>query len=137
MVEVLCKSEERSRLFSLSRKSGDNQPLSIHSKKTTKAVVFPETPVHLSSTYDSNNVFVLDETISIVKRGKDYYYKCVFTYKSEKTSELIALQNIAIDESNSKFLFSAKNYVGVCQVDLGKEYSYKYKRCYNIILIES
>lgn len=98
--------------------------------KKTKSSSLPDTPLHLSGEYRYYGycfLIITDQSINVIGRSYDYYYKWVFRYESIVKNDKIELSNIEIDENESRFYFSSRNSLGSCKVSLEKEYSYKYK----------
>lgn len=112
------------------------QPYGKFSKTGVESVL-PDIPLHLSgffsTSYNEYLAYITDDILSFIRRSYDYYYKFVFTYKSEIVNNEITLSSIELDNTNSKFYFSSRNDLGGCAVDLGKEISYKYRQycCYS------
>lgn len=129
VIPIFASIEKRESLLRRSKKKSKIVQLGINSPKETQSAILPERPLHLSGLVYINNdwdVVFTDKTIHIVRRSYDYYYKCVMSYKSEIKNDIIELSAIEVDETNSLFLFSSRNELGDCDVDYGKEYSYKY-----------
>lgn len=136
---IFCSIENRENIIQKSKKNIKSLQFKDINVKETTTYVKPDTPLHLStSDYAGDGfdyyVFVIDETINLVRRKTYSYQKMVFTYKSKlENNNITTLSEIKLDENNSKFLFSLDDYLDGCTADYGKEYSYKYK-ILNIIL---
>lgn len=102
----------------------------IYHKKHSISIL-SSTQLHLLTSYANNfsifyNLFITDKTISVYRRGYDFYYKWIFSYQLESKSDSLVLKNIEIEENNSKFLLSSRYKKDGCNIEYGEEYSYKY-----------
>lgn len=129
IIPIFASVEKRESNVRRSKKADETSHLDTIYHKETKSVIQLDTPLHLSGRIYTNTdwyVTFADTTINIVRRSYNCYYKCVLTYKSVVSNDVIEISNIEVDETNSIFLFSSRNELGDCAVDYGIEYSYKY-----------
>lgn len=131
LMPVLCSTDRKFHSIKRSKNFVSSNHLNpIHSKEDTVYVV-PQHPYHFSASDFINNkyyaIFLVDSAINVIRRGKDYYYKWVFTYTEEKQSDnTLTMKTIAIDEEKSKFMLSARDGKSQCSDSKGVEISYKY-----------
>lgn len=80
---------------------------SIQNKEIDEYIA-PQSPYHFSGYFSADyyyfDLYILDSTINIFRRGKDFYYKWVFTYeRTVNNDNSIALKKIKLDEDKSVF----------------------------------